>query len=357
VGKRPSEHHSRVTRIRRRIRNARRRLYGWVVSAFTWTLLRVPYGLHKVLYYWWLRLALKLVVGRTARRNLRQAFGDRLGEQETERILSAMCSSFARMPLEAARFYWEGTRYLDEHIDDDDARAVMRDLEERWPGGWIAVTGHVGNWEIGGQWLKHASSREMGGIVAKRQPNPHLNRIVERFRGRHGMATLYRDDPIGPVLRLLRNGGCIGVAGDQDVESLPGAFVEFLGRPAYTPLGPARLAWSANVPILVGVLLRTGVDRFRLQLNPPMFPDRSRPKHEEVLRLTREWSRQMEEIIRAHPEQWPWFHNRWKTTPERLEAKKRRRIANGDTGAEAAEAEELLDRGEARARRRREQRA
>ena len=82
---------------------------------------------------------------------------------------------------------------------------------------------------------------------------------------------------------------------------------------------------SSDLPIVVGAVFRQG-DRYRVQINDPIYPDRSRPKKEEVLRLTVEWSRQLEEMIAAHPEQWFWFHDRWKTTPELLEAKNRQRL-------------------------------
>ena len=37
----------------------------------------------------------------------------------------------------------------------------------------------------------------------------------------------------------------------------------------------------------------------------------------------------MEEFILANPEQWAWLHNRWKTTPEKLQAEGRARLAFG----------------------------
>jgi KDO2-lipid IV(A) lauroyltransferase len=299
-----------------------------VIGALAAALLRVPYPAQAFACRHVVRPLLQLALGRRAQHNLALAFGDQLSQERKREIIAAMFRGLAMLPAEWARFYHQGTALLDAEVDDADARRVMREFEDSWPGGWVAVTGHVGNWELGGQWMKHASSRPMGGIVAKRQPNPHLNRIIEEMRGRHGMPTLYRDGSPTQVVRLLRSGHCIGVAGDQDVESLPGVFVDFLGRPAYTPIGPARLAYTAGVPLMVGVLRREN-GRPYLQLNRPIFPDRSRPKQEEVVRLTREWSRQIEEIIRAHPEQWPWFHNRWKTTPELL-AQKRRRRSEGD---------------------------
>ncbi len=113
--------------------------------------------------------------------------------------------------------------------------------------------------------------------------------------------------------------------------SLAGVFIDFLGRPAYTLVGPARLAVSTGVPIVVTAMLRRG-DGYVAHVNDPIFPDPTRPREEEVLRLTLEWSRQIQELIRRHPEQWPWFHNRWKTTPEKLAARNRRTLRVAGVG-------------------------
>jgi KDO2-lipid IV(A) lauroyltransferase len=183
----------------------------------------------------------------------------------------------------------------------------------------------MGNWELLAQWMHWNSVCGVGGIVVKRQPNPHLNAIIERLRGTFGMRTLYRDDnPVG-ILRLLRSGRAIGMAPDQDVASVGGMFIDFFGRPAYTPIGPARLAWTANVPIRVAYVRRGEDGRQQVRFEEPILPDRSKPRHEEIARMTRAWSAQLEAAIRAQPDQWLWFHDRWKTTPEKLAGRGRER--------------------------------
>ena len=82
---------------------------------------------------------------------------------------------------------------------------------------------------------------------------------------------------------------------------------------------------AARVPLMVGVALRTERG-FRVQINEPIWPDFSARKRDEMVRLTTEWSRQLEELIRDHPDQWAWFHRRWKTTPERLERRERKAL-------------------------------
>lgn len=283
---------------------------------------RTPYPVLRRVFGWTVRPLLHLAVRKTVQRHLQMVMGDDVSAERKRAIGAQVAASFAAVPAECAAYAGMGPEFLDRYVEDEEARRIIGAMEKEWSGGWIGITGHLGNWELLAQWHKQRGSRPMAGVIAKRQPNPHLNRVVENFRGRHGMGTLYRDEPASKVVRLLKTGHAIGIAGDQDIWSLPGVFLDFLGKSAYTPVGPARLAWSANVPILVGFMLRDG-DRFRVQLNAPIYPDRSRPKQEEIIRLTRLWSAEVEDAIRANPEQWAWFHDRWATTPELLEKRNR----------------------------------
>ena len=50
-----------------------------------------------------------------------------------------------------------------------------------------------------------------------------------------------------------------------------------------------------------------------LIVNDPIVPDRQAAREQEIVRIARAWSGEIESFIRAHPEQWMWLHKRWKT--------------------------------------------
>ncbi|MEM7204596.1 MAG: hypothetical protein AAF628_30340 [Planctomycetota bacterium] len=324
MGKRPRDHAHALTRWQRRIRNFRRPIYGWAAAGAAAVLLRCPYRVLRPVSRTLTAPVLRLIFRRRADRNLTTVLPDLALERRTK-ILDEVFRGTSTLAAEWIGAAKLGREFFELYVDDAQGRQQMETLEANWDGGWIGITGHMGNWELLGQWL-HNTSRRPSASLAKKQPNPHLNKVIERLRGRHGRATIYRHDPPGKILRLLRDGGSLGIAADEDAVTMSGVFIDFLGRPAYTPLGPARLAIAANVPIMVGAMFRRG-ERFEVQLNTPIWPDRKAPRDEEILRLTRAWSAELQEIIRKHPEQWPWFHDRWKTTPEVLERKKRRQLS------------------------------
>jgi len=315
VGKRPSEHPRLSRRIQRRIRNARRRIYGWLFRCCYWTLPRLPNRVISMLARTVVMPVGRLMFWRLAEQNLHKVYGEGLSAAERRRILSGVFRSLGSLFVEVCGLMTKGHEYYLGRTEDSAARRRLLQLEES--GGWIGVSGHIGNWELLAAWLSWLPGRDRVYAIAKRVPNPHLNRIVEDARRRVGVHTLYREDPPTRFLRLLREGERMGAIPDQDVPSLPGIFIDFLGHPAYTPTGPARLALAANVPLVPMAFLRKG-GGFEVIVTEPIYPDRSRPKDEEILRLTQAWNRRLEEMIHEHRDQWAWFHARWKTTPERL---------------------------------------
>lgn len=293
-----------------------RRFAQWgVARVLVLVLPAIPYPVLRLLCRGLVGPVTRMLYGKKVRANLEQAFGTQLDAARRETILRAVFVHLAEQTAELISYVRRGHKLLDDKLDDSEGRRVLAEFEAAWSGGWIALTGHIGNWELLGSWF---GSHARGGkcvAVAKRMPNARLNALVEDLRRRFGIDTVYRDDAASKPVHVLKSGRALALIPDQDIKSMAGVFVDWFGRPAWTPVGPARLAYAANVPIWGGFLLRDG-RRFRLVPMEPIWPDVTQPKDSEVLRMTRAWSAQFESVVRAHPEQWPWYHDRWKTRPK-----------------------------------------
>ncbi len=303
--------------LAKRVRNVRRRVYGWIFRCVYWTLPTLPLWLISLLARTILVPAARLRYWRRAERNLIQVYGDELSAGQREQILKGVFRNMASLAVELTDALKRGPDVYRDRVEDTGLAQVLLEIEQRSPRGWIGVTGHLGNWELMASWGAHLHGSRDGHAVGKRLPNPHLNSIVHEARQRLGIGTVYRDDPPTRVVRMLREGVRLGIVPDQDVPSLPGVFIDFLGRPAYTPTGPARLALAADVPLIPMALVRKG-NGFVVIHEEPIYPDRNRPKREEIVRLTQAWSKALENMIHKHKDQWAWFHRRWRTTPQKL---------------------------------------
>lgn len=257
----------------------------------------------------------------TARRNLKHSFGNELTSALRSKIRRANARAIGRLIAELIDYERRGAEtarklvFLDETLQFlDDALRAGR--------GAVVVTPHFGNWEL---FPAHLVQRGYRGAVVGRTPaNPYFAKALRDMRARAGVETL---DALGSpraIVRVLHEGGIVGLLPDLDSKRAAGIFVNFLGRPAWTPTGPAHLAVMAGAPVVPAYMILEG-DRYRLTFEPAIWPDADASRREEIARLTHAWSERFEARIRAHPENWVWMHDRWATTPEKAEERRRRR--------------------------------
>ena len=102
----------------------------------------------------------------------------------------------------------------------------------------------------------------------------------------------------------------IATVGDQNIRA-ESVKVPFFGRPALTPIGPARLAIRAEVPVVVIFDERRGGQHL-VRILPPITTSKS----DDPITLTARITAMIEEQVRRAPEQWVWFHDRWRERPK-----------------------------------------
>ncbi len=308
---------------RRATRGIRRSVQSWLATAAVWALYPIPFRWMRFAGGWIARVVGRVVLGRTIRANLDLVFGDTITDAKKRRIRSQVCRNIGYIVAEVYQL-WRGgvpSGYVSWHPSFDRVTAALD--EQR---GFVAVTAHVGNWEyLGGAYRERFPSRSPN-LVARRVPNQSLNAILERARSRCGARTLYQTDSPRIALRILKEGGMVGVAADQDVARIGGMFLPFFGHEAWTPTGPAFLAYRADVPLVPTFVVRTPKG-LEVRCADPIEPRPNAPRTAELERLTHAWTEAVEDCIRQHPGDWMWFHERWKTTRAKHAERLRRRRA------------------------------
>ncbi len=213
---------------------------------------------------------------------------------------------FGREAAEIVRLNTGGTADLpDRLVNREDA---LRKLEEAIPRGvgGLIVTGHVGNWEAAGAII--AALGVPLAAVVKRQTNAEFDRFLLESRRAIGIEPVYMEEARSRIPGLLARGVSVALVADQDARDR-GLFVSFLGRPASTFRGPARLALECGAPLMFGAAVREA-EGFRAIVET-IDTEVSGPEAELV--VTQAWVRRLEACVRAWPEQYFWFHRRWKT--------------------------------------------
>jgi Kdo2-lipid IVA lauroyltransferase/acyltransferase len=179
--------------------------------------------------------------------------------------------------------------------------------------GALAITGHVGNWEL---LAATVSSRGYGlSVVARRVHDERFNSLITRFRGDRGMEILLRDAPdfLAQVRDALARNRIVALLMDQDSRGA-GVFVPFFGRPARTPPGAAVLALRTRAPVVTVFIRRRPAGGHLISFE--RFPVEPGAGKGQITELTARFTAAIEAAIRRAPAEWVWWHERWRRQPE-----------------------------------------
>ncbi len=198
--------------------------------------------------------------------------------------------------------------------------------------GLILISAHIGSWELAGALVGNTVSHE-NAFVARRYQDQWQQKWVEGIRSRLGTRLIYQDETLLKSIRLLQRGGVLSMLTDLDIHRMEGIHVPFFGQPAHTSTAPARLALHTGAPLLPFFLIRDSHGyHFEMEdlIEAPVLVE---DDPEVTDRVTIELSQSIERAIRRHPSQWPWMHDRWRSTPEvvlRRRKRRSRRVVEGE---------------------------
>ena len=98
----------------------------------------------------------------------------------------------------------------------------------------------------------------------------------------------------------------LGLVSDQDAKR-KGVFVNFFNKPASTHKGAALFHLNTNASLIFGICVQKNIGQYQVEFIP-INPDKK-----SVEDITQLYTSVIERSIKKYPEQYFWFHNRWKT--------------------------------------------
>jgi KDO2-lipid IV(A) lauroyltransferase len=177
--------------------------------------------------------------------------------------------------------------------------------------GVIVFTAHCGNWE----WLSYVTgmSGRPVSVLQRERDQPEMNRYITELRAKAGVRTIDRGSPSSArdMINAIRRGGILGFVVDQNIRT-ESVKVPFFGRPALTPLGPAKFAVRTEALVVPAVAERRSDGTHHLMFLDPMELKRDNDPVALLARVTV----LIEEQIRRQPAQWVWMHDRWRERPK-----------------------------------------
>lgn len=174
--------------------------------------------------------------------------------------------------------------------------------------GALFLSAHTANWDLLAAYGIRLGFRLMS--IGREARSPILQELLAKMRRSYGGETLWRGGISGyrAVITALQDNFSLAALIDQDtrVKSLPSLF---FGRPARTPSALIAMAIDLEVPIYSAFIFRDRPGRYSLYVEKIT----SSAGAQDVID---QYNRRLEELIVKYPEQWVWFHKRWKSRPD-----------------------------------------
>jgi lauroyl/myristoyl acyltransferase len=206
-----------------------------------------------------------------------------------------------------ARYWMESLRLPEMPPEEVDARFSIEGLEHIEAAiaagtGAILALPHVGGWEVGGSWFVRQGF-PLTVVVEALEP-PELFTWFANLRRSQGFTVIPLTKSAGiSVVRALRANQIVALVSDRDIAG-GGVEVEFFGERTTLPAGPATLASRLGVPLLPTAVYFKG-DGHHAVVRPPL------PTDGDVATITQALAHELEDLIRAAPEQWHLFQPNW----------------------------------------------
>jgi KDO2-lipid IV(A) lauroyltransferase len=245
-----------------------------------------------------------------ANRHLIAAYGDALSQTERDRIICQMFINFGKNAADVIRF----RKYYRSEIMPLVAVEGLEhfDVVYNRGKGMIAVTGHIGNFE-----LIAAHMAALGykvAVIGREVYDKRLNYLLVKNREAMGAVNIDTKESVKKLVRLLKEGYALGALIDTDSIRVRTMFVPFLGRLSNTPVGQSILGLRTGAGFVPLACVRDG-KRYRIIIKPEITIERTDNFEKDVYNITRLCSEALETIINEYREQWIWLHNRWQTRP------------------------------------------
>ena len=180
--------------------------------------------------------------------------------------------------------------------------------------GVIALSAHLGNFTMIGARL--AAAGYPFSVVVKQPKDERFARLIDHYRAMVGIQTISakpRREAARQILKALRRNEVILVIADEFKSG--GVEVEFLGRTASAPRGPATLALRTGAAVLPTFVTRDHEDRLTLRIGEEIQLVKTGDLQQDVAANASLFAGHLEAMVRCYPDQWNWlgFHRNGRT--------------------------------------------
>jgi KDO2-lipid IV(A) lauroyltransferase len=178
--------------------------------------------------------------------------------------------------------------------------------------GVMFLTSHLGAFDL--QITNMALRGLNPNIIGTALKDERLNELLWQYLNAYGAVAIERGKESVRLFKALKSGGSIAILIDQDTK-VKSRFVDFFGMPAATPVGAAILALKTGASVVPTYIFLDKNNKQQMHILPEIPLVYTGDDEQDLIINTQNFTRFTEQVVREHPEQWVWMHERWKTRP------------------------------------------
>jgi KDO2-lipid IV(A) lauroyltransferase len=277
------------------------RLLSFVISRLSLNSSRRLAKLLAFIFYYFIPIRKELVF-----KNLKIAFPD-LTENETKRIAKKTYQNLFIVLIEILYLPFLEKVEIENLIKIKNPELIHKALSLNK--GLIFVSAHFGNWEI----LALSAALRLKtqfSIVTKPLRNPFVDNFINSWRTKFGNKVVPLGLSVKNIFKELLEKKIIALLADQRA-SQNSLELNFFNKLTHVYEGPAVLSIKTGAPLIFAVAIRQSDFTYTVELNEIEQPDQENDQ-EKIKTMSEKYISLLEDYIRMYPEQWLWFHNRWR---------------------------------------------
>lgn len=242
---------------------------------------------------------------RAVKENLKAIFPQK-SEKEILKIRLQMFRNFAKYLVDFFRFSKINKDYIRRNVKLENIHYIDEALAKK--NGAIALSAHLGNWELGGIVVAQL------GYPLWAVALPHKYKKIDDFfnfqRENKGMKVIPLGKAVRRCLNVFKKNEIVALVGDRDFTQ-KGIVIDFFGKPTFLPEGPAAFAITTGAVIVPAFMLRNKDDTFTLKMERPIDYCPTADKKKDLLELSMRCKVIIEDCIKKFPDQWYMFRRFW----------------------------------------------
>ncbi|WP_187647946.1 lipid A biosynthesis lauroyl acyltransferase [Nitrosophilus labii] len=292
------------------------KIYLGLFNIFQWTVRHTPKKVLNAILnsLSWLIYILDKKHRKIIKTNLDFAFGDKLSKKEKDKIIKKCYKNMLYNLADFVKNQGISKEELLKKIEFKNEKILKDALKNGEK--VILITAHYGNWEL----LPLSIAAFFGPLTAvgRALDSKTMNDILKRNREQYDIRILDKKGAMKGLINDLKKGRMVGLLVDQNTAESEGILIDFFGKRARHTPSAALLARRFNAKIIPTFISTNDYEKYTITFYEPIICKKTQNSEEDIRKCTQAQADITEKVIRQKPDEWFWFHKRWKNQYEEI---------------------------------------